>query len=121
MTREFWAYFSQRMEAWGRRANLPPSHLFWSRLAGLNGYCRKEFIPDRQASASKRTASQTRARYTQLNYCFAVHKTIECRLFPVFKQPRIAVSAIQELCSIYEDFIRERECREIVETIDDLA
>ena len=104
LTTEFWNYFTARMNEWGARTRLPQSPLFWSRLAGLNRYCEKAFRPDVQAQARHKSGE----RYTQLNYCFKFHGTIECRLAPVFKQPRIAISFIKELCAIYESFLADR-------------
>jgi hypothetical protein len=117
MTLAFWQYFSDRMNAWGQRVRLPASHLFWQRLAGLNTYCQKVFRPDEQAEARVKTS----ARYAQLNYCFKFHGTIECRLAPVFKQARIAVSFTNELCAIYESFLAERSHAEEFTETGDLA
>jgi hypothetical protein len=117
MTQAFWAYFTERMNAWGQRVNLPASHLFWTRLAGLNTYCAKVFRPDEQAEARTKTS----ARYAQLNYCFRFHGTIECRLAPVFKQSRIAISFTKELCAIYESFLADRILAEEFTETGDLA
>jgi hypothetical protein len=119
MDPQFFEYFQERMRTWGTRVGLPASHLFWTRLDGFNTFCRKAFLPDQQAAIRSKHRSGG-VRYTQLNYCFKVHGTIECRLFPVFKQPRIAASAVQELLSIYEDYLRDNDYVTVVERIDDL-
>jgi hypothetical protein len=117
MDAKFYFYFLERMKAWGDRVGLPESHLFWSRLDGMNTFCQKKFIPDTQAKLKRKGTE----RYAQLNYCFALHKTIECRLAPVFKQARIAVSYVMELCSIYEEYLASTDYVEVVHRIDDLG
>jgi hypothetical protein len=117
MSAEFYAYFLDRMKAWGERVHLPQTHAFWTRLNGFNRYCEKVFLPEQQVQ----TRFKTGVRYAQLNYCFRLHGTIECRLMPVFKQARIAVSAVQEILSCYEDFLRERQYSEVVLEVTDLA
>jgi hypothetical protein len=116
MDRKFFDYFTTRMEGWGRRMHLPATHLFWSRLAGLNRYCQKNYAPDTQVAM--RTKGP--ARYAQLNYCFQLHGTIECRLAPVFKQARVAVAFALELLSTYEDFLAQRD-QDVVERVEGLA
>jgi hypothetical protein len=115
---KFYEYFIERMKAWGERAGLKPDHLFWERLDGLNQFAEKKFRPDVQA-AQKFKAGQV--RYTHLNYCFSLRKTIECRLAPVFKQARIAVTFAQELCNIYEAYLAATDYSEVVHRIDDLG
>jgi hypothetical protein len=118
MTPEFWEYFTERITAWGRRVNLGLNHPFWRRLEGSNQYCHKRFQPDVQVTQRRKYYSE---RYTQLNYCFRIHGTIECRLFPVFKEARIAVSAINELLDIYETYLRDTTHIDVVERVDGLA
>lgn len=117
MTPEFFEYFGNRMKAWGERVKLPASHLFWTRLNGFNGFCKKQFNADVQAAQRGKSG----CRYTQLNYAFLFHGTIECRLFPVFKKANIAISAIQELCAIYEDWLRATPHVDPIEIVDGLA
>lgn len=106
MSPAFWTLFSERMETWGRTARLPANHPFHGRLQGLNMYCQKFFRPEVQAKERSKNYS-TRVRYTQLNFTWLVHGTLECRLFPVFKSPRIALSAIRAFLTCVEDFLAE--------------
>jgi hypothetical protein len=46
----------------------------------------------------------------QLNFsAWDEHQTVECRLLPMFYRQSLAVSAVQELVSIYEDFLANAE------------
>ena len=97
----FFDYFRQRWEAWGNRMSIPQDHLFWSRLRGSNSYCRLNGEGDIQSTNIERGD-----RYRQLNFtAWGGHKTLECRLLPLFRDLRIAISAVEELIAIYEDWL----------------
>src|SRR5512139_2219416 len=101
-TKEFFAYFKDRWQAWGARMNLAPTSEFYKRLNGENDYCN----PNTEVL----TVMTRCDRYSQLNFsAFSSHKTLECRLLPMFRRSSLAVSAIQELVSIYETFLAAPE------------
>lgn len=110
-TEAFFGYFRRRWEAWGTRmgvqgrgadANANSQHRgeFWRRLYGGNDYCNiNTHVPNR---------IQDMDRYHQLNFAaYEEHGTVECRLLPMFRTSSLAVSAVQELISIYEDFLAD--------------
>lgn len=105
MDPKFFAYFTAAMQDWGKKMNIIPKHPFWDRLAGKNQYCKKDFIPDEQVTAKSKGSN----RYTQLNYCYGLHSTVECRLLPTFKMPNIAVSAIMKVVDTFELYLRENK------------
>ncbi len=81
---------------------------FWQRLSGKNDMCRKGFHGSQQVKITEKYGSKI--RYYHLNYCWNLHNTLECRLFPVFKkrdsknQPILALKAIDffyNLCNNY--------------------
>lgn len=102
MSQKFYFYFLLRWEAWGKRLNIRNPE-FWSRLKGENQYCLRNHAPVGQMTRTSRDG----IRYAHLNYCYALHGTIECRLLPMFKDKAIAGKAIRELVSIYEDYLEE--------------
>lgn len=110
MSLEFYNFFLSRVETWGKEREILSTLPFWSRLKGANSYCRKTFAPDNQANKT----SKDPWRYTHLNYCFALHSTIECRVFPMFKNKSLAVEAIELFCSCVEDFLNAHKEREKV-------
>lgn len=102
MTPKFHKYFLKSIKEWGD--TWPCSNKeFWSRLNGDNRYCSPDFRPDKQIFA--RTKGDH--RYTHLNYCHALHGTIECRLFPTFQMVRTAKGAIQALVDCIENYLEE--------------
>jgi hypothetical protein len=117
MDDKFYAFFIERLKAWGTRTNIKAHHSFWHRLDGGNPYCRKTFVPDAQVA----TRIKTSARYAHLNFCLSLHTTIEARVLPMFKHPHVAVSAVQELLSIYEDYLSQNRKLDIEEVVEGLA
>lgn len=98
MSEEFYAYFLEGIKFWAEAEEIIPSSPFWSRLAGANSYCKKIFCPDAQIVRTDKSS----VRYAHLNYCFALHGTLECRLFPAWKNAKIAVSCLRAYIHIVE-------------------
>lgn len=73
---------------------------FIKRLRGENKYCKNRFDPDSQLHV----IGKGEHRYTLLNYSWAYHKTIECRLFPTFEWPQTAVTAVKALVNCVEGY-----------------
>jgi hypothetical protein len=101
-SQEFFDYFITRWKAWGTRENIHPDHYFWSRLRGEGAYCHLNTIDTRGQHPTMQD------RYKQLNWAaWREHKTIECRLLPMFRRQSLAVSAAQELIDIYETYLAQ--------------
>jgi hypothetical protein len=101
---DFLTFFRQRWEAWGTRMGVHRSSDFWERLRGGNDYC-KVVTPEMLTGAS--AGRIVRAdRYRQINFCsFARHGTMELRLLPLFRDLKLAISAMEEWVAIVEDFL----------------
>lgn len=95
---QFFAYFKQRWTEWGERNSVHRASQFWTRLRGENTYCRANVaVPYNLTNMD---------RYHQLNFSsWESHKTVECRLLPMFKSEAVAISAVQELINIYETWL----------------
>lgn len=82
---------------WSRFRAEPGFNLFRSRLDGQNQYCQKVFRPEdqiwRKEHYGERTGLSALPRYSQLNFCYGRHGTMECRLFPCFPQINHSVEA----------------------------
>ncbi len=47
-------------------------------------------------------------RYAQLNFAaWSEHKTVECRLLPMFRKQSLGVAAVVELLTIFEDYLAQ--------------
>ena len=101
-TVEFFEYFRTRWEAWGAGKNLHPQSEFFKRLRGDNGFCRPNTTPCE-------VIGRDGERYLQLNWlAWGEHKTLECRMLPMFQHEYLARSAITELIDIYEMWLGGR-------------
>lgn len=100
---EFFEFFRARWHAWGTQHAINEDSQFWVRLRGANNYCRlntAEDLRDDQIDDGD--------RYRQLNFTsWGTHKTVECRLLPMFRDLRLAISAVEELVAIYEDYLAQ--------------
>ena len=101
-TKAFFTYFKARWQSWGAAMGLHPQSQFFKRLNDENDYCL--------TNESVRRTMTEGERYEQLNFtAWRQHKTLECRLLPMFRRSSLAVAAIQELVAIYEDFLTAPE------------
>ena len=114
MTQNFYDYFIDGMEKWGNEMKIKPNSQFWLRLEGKNQYCKR--MPKDNtvliAECQKRGSDYNADRYYQLNHCWSKHKTLECRLLPIFKKPAITISGILEFLNICENFITQTKIEE---------
>jgi hypothetical protein len=96
---EFMKYFTARWEAWGARMGLSEHSNFFKRLRGDNDFCE----PNSESDLRNPWRAD---RYRQLNFlAWDEHKTVECRLLPMFQNARYGLAAVTELLSIYEDWL----------------
>jgi hypothetical protein len=88
MSEEFYEYFLQKTEEWGKKKEEQKydMSLFWKRWRGDNKFCRRIFRADEQSIVKDKQS----CRYSHLNFCYTMHQTLECRLFPMFQSKRIA-------------------------------
>lgn len=106
MTRGFYDYFKTRWLEWAEQNNLSKYGQFMQRLAGENDYCNLNTgDPSDPADGTTPLGDD---RYRQLNFsAWHEHKTVECRLLPMFRDSTLAVAAVTELISIYEDWLSQ--------------
>ncbi len=109
MDPKFYEFFKAKMAKWAAEdVKLRATHEFWKRFRGENRFCRDVFQPEKQISISHKGVLDLEGhdyRYTQLNYCFSMHGTIECRLLPGFTDYDTTVSAIEALINCYEAYL----------------
>lgn len=108
MSKNFYNYFLTRANKWGIEKNINEGTIFWERLTGQNTFCNKKFMPEKQIKMKSKSDGE---RYTHLNFCYAQHKTLECRLFPTFQNKELSLSALELYMDIVETFL-SRQIRE---------
>lgn len=105
-TQAFFDYFDAEWRAWGAAKTLSPEHWLYNRLDGNNQYCRK---PVASSIPQRHIASMD--RYNQLNFAsLSQHRTVECRLLPMFRNAALSVSAVEKLIDIYESWLTRGVC-----------
>jgi len=99
-------FLSAMEEFWARNRTAPGFDLFRSRLDGQNRYCQKIFRPEEQLWRTEHYGDHARVpRYSQLNYCWGRHGTMECRLFPYFPRISNAVGALECFTGCVNEFL----------------
>lgn len=101
--RAFYDYWLNGILDWGRKRGIKDSE-FWSRIQGFNRFCQKEF----RASEQVKLTDKGDGRRTHLNYCYKLHKTIECRAFPLFDNPEDAISAIFTHLKLINSYLKRQ-------------
>lgn len=102
MSKEFFSGFIEAMKVWAKEYPCR-NQFFLKRLNGSNDFCRLDFIPEQQINLTKKGNT---TRYTVFNFCYSMHKTIECRLFPTFFTTKCAKSATKALLDYVENYFK---------------
>lgn len=96
------------------KANLPLDHPIWPRLKGQSKYCQHIFQANEQALSNAKDFNQERQghRYTIINYPWAQHTTVECRLLPMMATVTQGIEAIEEVVKITNAFLLATAAKE---------
>jgi hypothetical protein len=85
----------------------PKDHHIWSRLRGENQYCMGKVWATKQLMRTTKppgrnavAANEVGHRYTAINFCFAIHKTLEIRVLPMFTTVDRSVRAVRHCIDI---------------------
>jgi len=101
---------------WAKRNDLPKDHPLWPRLMKPNhNHCAHVYLGDNQVTIAGKdynSRGTNYSRYTAINYCWAQHKTVECRLLSMFDTADQAVSAVGEVIRITNLFLSKIKSRE---------
>lgn len=103
MNRQFHDYLKTKATQWGHRLHIKNEE-FWKRLDGENTFCHDRYKAYEQIVATEHYHDD---RYTFVNYCFSLHKTMEIRVAPAFKQAQIATRWLEFCESIVNKYIHE--------------
>lgn len=114
MSRVFYHYFRTRLKRWAERNLIgEDANLFWPRFNGDNSYCCNFFVPEKQIRGDghhvthpDKKNGNCKVRYACLNYGWAKHRTIECRLLPMFDDRELYIKAVIEIVDIFNKFLK---------------
>ncbi len=113
--RAFFDRLLKDLEAWGK-INIPNMQdIFWFRLGHhgegqKNRFCSRKFEPFKQMKLKDKSDN---VRRSMLNYCWAMHGTLECRVWPMFAQgPKVAADSVRVFVDCAENYLREKDAAE---------
>ncbi|MEK6878427.1 MAG: hypothetical protein AABY22_02405 [Nanoarchaeota archaeon] len=119
MNNQFNDDFMKDFEKWGK--NFPCMNpFFWERLALKNPHCNKKFNPENQVFQKVKDHSRESIRRTLVNFSWGLHKTIECRLLPTFREFKTAKSATKTFINFVENYLTKNSIKELDEIQDNL-
>jgi len=109
---KFWKRFLLAANKFGESLAIPPDHLYWWRLRGENRFCYKKFRPLEQMALTIKPQSGTARdlRRCMLNYCWAMHGTLECRLFPMWEKYEDARASVLWFVQFVENYLQREKC-----------
>ena len=107
MSRAFYNQWLGDMEEWGKKAKAGP--LFDSRLEGKNRFARRIFRPRAQVGQKLKDSGVNASRRTLLNYPHALHTTIESRLFPMFPDKAMGLSALRATMDCFHNYLEQHK------------
>jgi len=116
MTREFWSYFLDWLDWFNMTYSVKHGHRFYKRIAGSNSYCYRKYRADEQYHLTHKES----CRYCFINYCYNIQrrsrnsrnqriskkgKTIEFRVFCMFRDPKMTIHLLQEFKRMINSFL----------------
>lgn len=118
MKRDFYTQFLAEVDKWAKEERLLKTDPFWERLAGKNRFAKKVFRPAAQMAVTEKVGAGagllgTETRRTLLNYCWSMHKTLECRLFPAWTDKARCKSAVKFFVEFVEGYLTEKAKRKM--------
>jgi len=109
MSRTFYyKWFLPRVEKWAEELNINKGSAFYVRFEGKKGVEHAKFsMKGFHAEKQSKMLGKDGLRYYHLNYCYKLHTTIECRLFPTFQKKELAVKAIEFYVNLCNEFLAQ--------------
>jgi hypothetical protein len=101
----FHLYLKTELLKWGEEMNIRRGSQFFQRLEGTNTYCRDKFNPQQQ----KMDLEKTSVRYCFVNYCWALHGTLEIRVLPSFQKHSLRSKAVDKVIDIIHSYINKNK------------
>lgn len=116
MCRSFYDAYIEAYRAWAMRVfpNGPINDnaiRFFDRFSGDNRYCAGVFDPDSQTTTVNRQSGTWDNRYRQLNFCWAMHGTLESRLLPMFSDVELSVGGMHVFLNVVNTWLEQAIAR----------
>lgn len=105
-SKSFLMELKETMEAEGKAIKLPKKHVFWERILGFNTFCPLDFDPAEQMKVSRKGG---RNRYGWLNFSWTLHKTMEFRALPTFRDAAVALRFTLAYLQFVEEWLEANQ------------
>lgn len=115
MSSGFHNMFYEKLKEFSKTLNDNDKELLRPRMGGSNRYCMN--MQNSAAEIMQRQSEQVdkeSVRYYALNFCYSLHGTLECRVFPMFSKPMVAIAAMKMFIGCINDYLDTREARLVV-------
>lgn len=116
MTPDFGIAIIEAVKEFGFDEGLAGDHPLWLRITDTNHpHCAQTYCGDKQVlvkGKDYRSRGTDHSRYTAINYCYSQHKTIECRLLPMFETAAQSIRAIRCIIDTTNKFLSKVRLRE---------
>jgi hypothetical protein len=107
MDKRFFNLFLKRVREFARDEGFKNDHPLWERLREKNTktgparFCNRPFAAFEQYQLT----SKQDCRRSAINYPYAMHGTVEARIFPAFPEAPVAARAVVVFLSTIEEFL----------------
>jgi hypothetical protein len=111
MDSEYWIEFRKQVYEFVNPENFSEYtvDLFHDRYNNASTYCRDVHSPDGQVNSLwTDLVNNPHGRYTQLNYPFTSHGTIECRLFAPTSQPKEVIKIVNWFIDFTNSYLKKQ-------------
>lgn len=116
MTPKFTDAMVRALATWSIAKGLPKEHPLCKRILNPNHqHCAQLYLGDNQVYSDHKdyhSRGKPHSRYTAINYCFKMHKTVECRLLPMFAVADEAVEAVNVVLDTTNKFLSKIRLKE---------
>lgn len=121
MTPDYMKAILKDLNEWAEEEKLDKDHPIWPRITKPNhDHCAHQYLGDAQVKQRRKdyhSRGTAHSRYTAINYCYAQHKTVECRLLPMMETKEQAVRGVRKVLTSTNQFlakVRERERKHLI-------
>lgn len=97
MEEDFYKYCKQSLEQFSKENKLNKifQDRFYNTTEWARKYCNDKFHPEKQVFVNHKVYyDKSPDRYTILNYCYGLHKTLEIRVFSAHMSPKMAIRCL---------------------------
>lgn len=117
MTPDFTPFMVKGLLNWAEEEKLAKDHPLWPRLQKPDhNHCAHIYLGEGQSKITRKEFSSrgtSHSRYTAINYCFAQHRTVECRLLSMMDEWEQGYRAVSEVLNITNRFLSKQRSKEL--------